>query len=116
MRTEITPVFNYDLAVMDRVNQITNLPWHGTVHMIFPASVTDESVTAVLIDLATEGMCKFDPAKPETDNSGTDQDLYYEVLVCSYEMYVDLIAEMTDFWKLAPIAVSYIPSREEVGL
>lgn len=109
------PVFNYDISVLDRINQITNEPRHGMVKMIFPASDTDEHVRDALIDISNAGICKFDDSKHH-ENSGTDQDLYYEVLVTGYEGYMTVVWELITCWDLMPIAVTYIPSKEEVEL
>lgn len=112
---ELRPHFNYDISVMDRINQITNESYHGTVKLIFPASVTDAVARESLIGISNAGICKFDNGDCH-ENSGVDQDLYYEVLVPSFEDYMIFVRELITSWDLMPIAMVYIPSKEEVGL
>lgn len=109
------PVFNYELSVADRINQISNLHGHGTVKLIFPASTTDECIVEALIGIANAGICKLN-SDERNENSGIDQDLYYEVLVPDSEHYVIFLRELIESWDLVPIAVVYVPSKEEVGL
>lgn len=109
------PVFNYDISVLNRINQITNEHQRGTVKMIFPASDTDEHVRDALIGISNTGICKFDDSNRH-ENSGTDQDLYYEVLVTDSEDYMAVVWELITSWDLMPIAIAYIPSKEEVNL
>lgn len=112
---DLRPHFNYDLAVMDRINQITNAPHQGVIKMIFPASTTDEVIKNALIDISNAGLCKFDD-RDLHENSGTNQDLYYEVLVSCFDEYQLVVWELIISWDLIPLAVVYIPSKEEVGL
>ena len=109
------PVFNYDISVMDRVNQITNRPKYGTVRMIFAASMDNGYVLKALVGCCAAGICVMGDFS-DLDNSGTDQDLYYEVLVSSNEDYKILIRELITSWDIVPLATSYTPSKEEVGL
>lgn len=109
------PVFNYDVSVLDRINQITNEPHHGMVKMIFPASCDDRLIRDALIDISNAGICNFNDSNRH-ENSGADQDLYYEVLVTGYEDYMIFVRELITSWDLMPIAITYIPSKEEVNL
>lgn len=109
------PFFNYDISIADRVNQITNQPF-GRIKMLFPASTGDMTVLNVLLLLQREGFCWFDEKRIPSDNTGMEQDLYYEVLVEDYQAYTDFMNEMTKFWRLAPLAFAYVPNKEEVGL
>lgn len=109
------PVFNYDISVLDCVNQITNEPHHGMVKMIFPASCDDRLIRDALNDISNAGICKFNN-DDRHENSGTDQDLYYEVLVTDSEGYMTVVWELITCWELMPIAIAYIPSKEEVNL
>lgn len=109
------PIFNYDISVADRINQITNQSGHGTVKMIFPATTTDECIVEALIGISNAGICQFNADKHH-ENSGVDQDLYYEVLVSDSENYMIFMRELITSWDLIPLAVVYIPSKEEVGL
>ena len=112
---DLRPHFNYDISVMDRINQITNAPRQGVIKMIFPASVTDEVVKNALVDISNAGLCKFDDRNLH-ENSGIDQDLYYEVLVSCFDEYQLVVRELIISWDLIPLAAVYIPSKEEVGL
>ena len=109
------PVFNYDITVADRINQITNQPGHGTVRMMLPASTTDECIVEALVGVSNAGICKWD-SNTCYENSGLDQDLYYEVLVPDFEHYMIFMRELIESWDLIPIAIVYIPSKEEVAL
>lgn len=109
------PVFNYDISVLDCINQITNEPRHGMVKMIFPASCDDRFIRDALNDISNAGICKFNN-DDHHENSGTDQDLYYEVLVTGYEDYMIFVRELITSWDLMPIAITYIPSKEEAEL
>lgn len=109
------PVFNYDISVLDCLNQITNEPHHGMIKMIFPASCDDRHIRDALNDISNAGICKFNN-DDRHENSGTDQDLYYEVLVTDSEDYMAVVWELITSWDLMPIAIAYIPSKEEVNL
>ena len=111
---DLRPHFNYDISVMDRINQITNAPRQGVIKLLFPASTTDEAVKDALIDISNAGLCKFNDHNLH-ENSGVDQDLYYEVLVSCFDEYQVVVRELITSWDLIPLAVVYIPS-EEVGL
>ena len=114
------PVFNYELSVADRINQITNQSNRGIIKLIFPASDRESEVSAMLRSMADNGFCILSNDGTTFDNSGTDQDLYYEVLVSDMEQYRCFMAHLLTVevwtWGVIPIAVTYIPSKEEVGL
>lgn len=110
------PVFNYEVSVSDRINQITNQPGHGVVKLMFPASFGDANARAALRDACFWGQATLDESVC-VDNSGNDQDLYYEVKVDNHEDYADFIINLFGSLKdTAPIAIAYVPSKEEVGL
>lgn len=110
------PVFNYEISVADRINQITNQPHHGVVKLIFPASFGDANIRAALRDACFWGNAELDETIT-VDNSGSEQDLYYEVKVDDHEHYTSFMFTLLGIlFNTAPIAVVYIPSKEEVGL
>lgn len=114
------PVFNYELSISDRINQITNQPHHGVVKLIFPASFGDDDVRAALRDACFLVDAELDESIA-VDNSGREQDLYYEVKVDDHEHYSSFMSTLfgilwNDESVKTPIAVVYIPSKEEVNL